>query len=129
MSEEEKIPIDKLIRVFIKMRDRCKELEAQKAEVEEQMDVVKSQILDQCNAVGANSLSTPYGRITRKLITRYWTTDWEAMHAFIKDNEAMDLLERRIHQTNLKTFLEEYPDKIPPGLNSDSKYDVVVYRK
>lgn len=129
MSEAENVPIDKLIRVFIKMRDKVRELEGQKSEIEEQMSTIKTQILDQCNAVGANSLSTPYGRITRTMKTRYWTNDWESMHTFIRENEALDLLERRIHQSNLKTFLEEYPDKIPPGLNSNSEYDVVVYRK
>lgn len=129
-TEEAAAPsLDRLIRVYIKMRDRCKELETQKEEIEEQMRAVKSQLLESCNTLGVNSLNTPFGRIVRKLKTRYWTTDWESMHKFMQDNEALDLLERRIHQTNMKSFLEEHPDLLPPGLNADREYDLTVYRK
>ena len=128
MSDEE-VPIDKLIKIYIKMRDAKKDLEKQAFNVEEQMDVVRGKILDACNAVGASGLRTPFGRVVRVVKTDYSTADWESMHTFMRDNDALDLLQRRIHQTNMKTYLEEHPDKLPPGLNSDSRYDITVYRK
>ena len=128
MSDEE-VPIDKLIKIYIKMRDAKKDLEKQAFNVEEQMDVVRGKILDACNAVGASSLRTPFGRVVRVVKTDYSTAEWESMHTFMRDNDALDLLQRRIHQTNMKTYLEEHPDKLPPGLNSDSRYDITVYRK
>lgn len=129
MATEDSGSIGRLIKVYIKMREKCKELDAQKEEIEEQMKLVKAQLLDTCNTMEVNSLNTPFGRVTRGLKTRYWTNDWASMGQFIKDNDAIDLLEHRIHQSNMKTFLEENPDKIPPGLNADREYDVVVYRK
>jgi hypothetical protein len=45
------------------------------------------------------------------------------------DNNAVELLERRIHQTNMNEFLKENPDKLPPGLNVDSEYTITVRRK
>jgi hypothetical protein len=48
------------------------------------------------------------------------------MYDFIKEHDAIQLLEQRLHQTNLKGFLEEHPDLLPAGLNSDSKYAVSV---
>lgn len=129
MSDVTEIPIDKLIKIYIKMRNAKKDLEKQAFAVEEQMDIVKGKILDSCNAVGASSLKTPFGRVVRSLKTRYTTTDWESMHTFMRENDALDLLERRIHQTNMKTFLEEHPDKLPPGLNADREYDIIVYSK
>jgi len=39
-----------------------------------------------------------------------------------------ELLERRIHQTNIKQFLEENPDLLPAGLNVDSAYSITVRR-
>lgn len=128
MSDED-LPIGKLIKIYIKMRTARKDLERQALEVEEQMDVIKEKILDSCNAVGASSLRTPFGRVVRFLRTHYNTTDWESMHSFMKENNVLDLLQRRIHQTNMKTFLEEHPDKLPPGLNADREYDIIVYRK
>jgi hypothetical protein len=74
-------------------------------------------------------LRTPFGRVVRVVKTDYSTADWDSMHTFMRDNDALDLLQRRIHQTNMKTYLEEHPDKLPPGLNSDSRYDITVYRK
>jgi hypothetical protein len=38
------------------------------------------------------------------------------------------LLEKRLHQTNMKQFLEENPDLKPAGLNIDSEYTIVVRR-
>lgn len=129
MTETAVAPVDKLIRVYIKMRDKCKELEAQKEEIEEQMTLIKGKLLEACNAVGANSLNTPFGRLTRTLKTKYWTSDWESMHKFVIEHNAVSLLERRISQGVMKKFLLDNPDLIPPGLNSDSEYEVTVYRK
>jgi len=128
MSDEE-IPIDRLIKIYIKMRNARKDLEKQALLIEEQMDTVKGKILDSCNAVGASSLRTPFGRVVRSLKTNYTTTDWASMHSFIKENDALDLLQRRIHQTNMKSYLEEHPDLLPPGLNADREYDIIVYSK
>lgn len=129
MSNVEAMPVDKLIRVYIKMRDKCLELTNEQDAIEAQMDLIKGQLLEVCQAAGVNSLSTPFGRLTRSLKTRYTTYDWESMYAFIKENEVPELLERRIHQGHMKTFLEANKDKLPPGLNSDSEYSVIVYRK
>jgi len=38
-------------------------------------------------------------------------------------------MEKRIHQGNMRLFLEENPDLLPPGLNVDSEYTVTVRRK
>ena len=128
MSDEE-VPVDKLIKIYIKMRDTKQAFEKQASGVEEQMDIVKDKILDACTAVGASSLRTPFGRVVRTVKTDYSTSDWVSMHQFMKENDALDLVQRRIHQTTMKTYLEEHPDKLPPGLNSDSRYDITVYRK
>ena len=39
---------------------------------------------------------------------------------------ALDLLEKRIAQTNMATFLEENPGVYPPGLNSVTEYAISV---
>jgi hypothetical protein len=50
------------------------------------------------------------------------------MYTFVKDNDALGLFEKRIHQGNMKQFLDEYPDKFPPGMLVDSKYKITVRR-
>jgi hypothetical protein len=134
MSEETKsIPTDKLVKAYVKIRDARKELadqfEQQDSDLKESLDVIESQLLEACKAIGADSIRTPYGTLSRTVKKRYWTNDWHSFYAFLKEHEAMELLEKRVSQTNMSTFLEENPDLHPPGLNVDSRYSVVVRRK
>lgn len=134
MNEENKpIPTDKLVKAYVKIRDARKELadqfEQQDSDLKESLDVIESQLLEACKAIGADSIRTPYGTLSRTVKKRYWTNDWHSFYAFLKEHEAMELLEKRVSQTNMSTFLEENPDLHPPGLNVDSRYSVVVRRK
>ena len=58
--------------------------------------------------------------------TRYTTQDWGSFKDFIIQHDAVDLLERRIAQRNMAQFLEENPTLVPPGLNSDTVYQISV---
>lgn len=124
---------DQLVAVYIKMRDKKDairhDMEQQINHIDEQMQVVAQQILDICKETGAESIRTAHGTAYRTMKQKFWTNDWEAMHKFIRENEAMELLERRIHQTNMKQFLEENPELKPAGLNIDREYAITVRRK
>ena len=128
----EVLPPDVLAGIYIKIRDAEAKLtadyEEKKEELRSQRDVISAQLLEICAANNATSIKTTAGTIMRKVDTRYWTNDWESMYTFIKENDVYGLLERRIHQTNLKQFLEENPDKLPMGLQADSKYTISVRR-
>lgn len=125
--------VDRAVKVYIKIRDKRTEL---KRQFEEQDEVLKDQLgkieaalLEVCKTTGTTSLATAEGTAIRKTETRYWTSDWERMYQFIEENKAMHLLERRIAQTSMKEFLESNPDKLPEGLNVDSRYTITVRRK
>ena len=128
----EDITTDKLAEIYIKIRDKRAELkekyEAEDVELKNQQDLLAEKMLDVCRENNADSIKTPAGTIIRKVDTRYWTTDWDSMYQFIQEHDAYPLLERRLHQTNLKQFLEENPNLLPAGLQADSKYTVVVRR-
>ena len=64
----------------------------------------------------------------RSVRTTYSTNDWDSMNKFILEHGLPDLLEKRIHQTNMKAFLEENPDELPPGLNANMEYSVTIRR-
>ena len=123
---------DKLAEVYIKIRDKRAELkeqyETQDEGLKAQQELLAEKMLDICRDNNADSIKTPAGTIIRKVDTRYWTTDWDSMYQFIEEHDAYPLLEKRIHQTNLKQFLEENPELLPAGLQADRKYTVVVRR-
>lgn len=130
MSE---ITADKLIHAYIKLRTArqtlAQKFEEDDAELKNKQNKVSEMLLSYCKAMGADSIKTSYGTATRKLSTRYRTTDWDSMYKFIKEHDAFHLLEQRIHQTNMKNMLEETPELVPMGLSSDSEYVISVRKR
>jgi hypothetical protein len=134
MSEETApaVPTDKLVKIYIKMRDARSTLKAkfeeEDAAIKEQMKSLETIFLDTCKRAGGDSIRTTAGTIMRGVKTQYWTSDWEEMHKFIMDNQMPELLERRVSQTAMKEFLKDNPDKMPKGLNVNSEYTVTIRR-
>jgi hypothetical protein len=129
---QEKVSLDKLTSLYIKIRDKRsankKVFEAEDQDLEAQMQVLAQEMLDVCKDMNADSIRTPHGTIMRSIKSRYWTNDWDSIYGFIEETGAFGLLEKRIHQTNMKDFLAENPDLYPKGLNVESEYTVVVRR-
>lgn len=130
---ESTISVERLTRAYLKIRDKRAELKAKYDEEEtalsKQLDKVKSALLDYCKEQNVESVRTSAGIFYRTVKTRYWTNDWESFHKFVVDMEAPELLEKRINQTNMKAFLEDNPESVPPGLNTDSEYVISVRKK
>ena len=127
------ITADKLVKAYIRIREERNKLsqkyDEDDAKLKEQLDVIETELLEMCKTVGADSLKTQHGTVSRRVLKRFWTSDWHSFHKFAKEHDALDLFERRISQSNMKQFLEENPDVLPQGLNVDSKYTVSVRRK
>jgi hypothetical protein len=132
MTTEQPIPLDKMAGVYIKIRDKIAEitkaydnevetLKAQQAEVAGVMkDILKE--------MGMRSVNTVAGTVILTEKTRYFPTDWSQFKEFIKENDLIDLMEKRIAQQNMQDFLTEHPDQVPPGLNAESEYTITVRR-
>ena len=136
MSEENEVAerpdLDRLTSIYLKIRDKRSELkrefENEDKDLEEQQKMLAEQMLESCKELGADSIKTPHGTIIRSVKSKYWTGDWDSMYTFIKEHDAFGLLEKRLHQTNMKDFLNENPDVMPMGLNVENEYTIVVRR-
>ena len=126
----EQIPMDKLARVYLKIRARIQQLtqeyESEVENLKAQQDEIKTALKDQLMALGSKSVRTDQRTVILSTKTRYFTQDWDSFKQFVTEHDALDLFERRIHQSNMAKFLEENPSLVPPGLNSDKEYDVSV---
>lgn len=120
---------DKLVKVYLKLREARAKLKQQDEEFEQQQKLVQNELLELCKSMGAESIRTEFGTIIRSTQRRYWTNDWDSFYKFIKEHDAFQLLQKRITNTNMAQFLEENPDLHPPGLNVDAEYTVSVRRK
>jgi hypothetical protein len=130
MEKTEVVPLDKLAKIYRKMRDRVSELtRAYDTEVEiikaQQAEIVTA-MKEQMQALGVTSVRTDQGTVVLSVKTRYSTSDWDSFKTFVTEHDALDLFEKRIAQTNMKQFLEENPGVVPPGLNSNAEYDISV---
>jgi hypothetical protein len=123
------VTANKLVKIYLKIRDKRAELSKQDSELEEQQDVIEAELLAICKETGADGLRTEFGTVSRSVKKRFWTSDWSSFYDFVKEHNALELLEKRVAQSNMATFIEENPDAIPPGLQVDSRYTAVIRRK
>ena len=123
---DQPLALDKLARIYIKMRTAIQDLDKQIENIKEQQQQVKNAMKDQMMALGTKSARTEYGTISIKEKSRFYTQDWENFKAFVVQHDAVDLLEKRISQTNMQTFLEENPGLHPPGLSNVAEFDISV---
>ena len=111
---EQPTSVDKLVEIYIKIRDARdavrREADAKEAELNTELDLVSQEILAICKQTGADSIKTKAGTAMRAVKSKFWTNDWESFYNFVFEKKAPELLERRIHQTNMKQFLEENPE-------------------
>ena len=126
-------PIEKIVQAYIKIRDvkekLYQEYKAKEEELEAQMITLKHKLIEISKETGATSFATPHGTAYRTIKTRYWTNDWGSFYDFMREHSTMELLEKRIHQTNMKEFMADHPEDHPPGLNIDSEYEITIRRK
>lgn len=132
MEPTDGMNVDKLVSVFIKIRDAREEAKREWEEIDSEfvtkLDLINQELLNICKNTGADSIKTKDGTAIRSIKSKYWTNDWERFYDWMFEHNVPEVLERRIHQTNIKQFLAENPDMLPPGLNVDNAYHITVRR-
>jgi hypothetical protein len=107
-------------------RDKLRmEYEAKDAALKTELAEISAVLLKVCNEVGADSIKTKHGTVMRSLTERFTCSDWD--NFFNWDGFAPQLLERRIHQGNMKELLAgSENDGLPPGVSVMREYGVTV---
>ena len=127
------ISLEKMVKAYVKIRARRTEIKAafdvEDGALVEQLDAVKAALLAHCKDHGVDSVRTSEGLFYRTVKQTYWTSDWEKMHEFILEHAEPSLLDKRINQKHMRELLEENPELLPKGLNSNSTYTISVRKK
>lgn len=126
----EQLSVDVLCKVYRKIRDKKGELtrqyEAEIAELEKQQNVVAAHLKDILLQLNVKTMKTEHGTVYIQPKTRYYAIDWSVFGEWVVKNNAVDLLEKRVAQGNMKEWLENNPTNPPPGLEAESEITVVV---
>jgi len=124
---------ESLVEAYLNIRTQreklLREYESADAALKSDMTQLEAAMLDICNSINADSIKTSHGTVMRKLNERFFCQDWDGFYKYVLDNEAVQLLERRIHQGNFRQHLKDTEgDGLPPGVNVMREYGVAVRR-
>ena len=135
----ELVDMEKLARVWRKMQDKRDELKhafetADKA-IEDQQDVVGTALLSAMNGLKGDKLTTAAGVIEKKRDFKVSGADWQAIYRFVANNDAWELLHKRLSSTFVEKWAKDHTTKdddgndvqsLPPGVNVFTSYKVTV---
>ena len=131
-TQTEIVPMDKMTRVYIKIRDKISDITRVYETEVEALKLQQAQVADAMKAKmrADNELSskTAYGTVSLLTKIRYQAMDADAFKKFVVENEAVDLYEQRIAQKNMASFIAANPEVVIPGLNVVSEVIVSVRR-
>jgi capsule polysaccharide export protein KpsE/RkpR len=134
MSEDSKesTALEDIVSEYIEVRDQVRaitrEYETKVEGLKTRKDKLKAKLLEVCRSIGADSIKTQIGTISRSVKETFRANDWNSMYNFVEENEAYHLLEKRIHQSNMKEFYAENK-KLPKGMDVFREYTIRVTAK
>lgn len=121
--------VEQVVSAYIKLRNsKAAVEEAAKQEVDAikaKMSKLESWLLAQANEQNVTSFKTKSGTAFVTTVDYASVADWDAVLSFIKDNQAFDMLERRVSKTAVRGYIESM-GKVPSGVNYGTKIEVNV---
>lgn len=123
------INVDDVIATYVKLREQKAVIEAEAkqkvAAFVAKMDKLEAWIKEQADAQGVTSFKTKHG--TAFLTTTDYANiaDWDAVLNYIRENEAYDMLEKRVSKTAVRGYID-MNKAVPPGINYGTRLDVNI---
>lgn len=128
--------LNKIIGVYTKIRDKRSEIkkayETQDNALKANLEQIEAVLLRQLIATQSDSTRTEAGTFYRQKDIMPSCSDWAALYAWIKENDAFDALERRVKKGFITDYMEEHGKDddgntiLPPGVNIHTKYVIRV---
>jgi hypothetical protein len=123
--------LDDLVTTYLTIRTERNTLknqwEIKDSELKADLEELERAMLVACNEINADSIRTGSGTIIKSLKETYTCGDWDNFKQFVVDNNALDLLQQRISQTNFKEFMStRQEDGLPPGISTLREFAITV---
>jgi hypothetical protein len=84
----EELNAEKLVKIYVKIRDRRREIYKEDKELEEQLNLISNEILGICKEQGSSLIRTKYGTISKRIKKNYHTSDWHELYSFVKEHKS-----------------------------------------
>jgi hypothetical protein len=125
------VKLEELVKAYIAIRNKrdanAREFDAKDKELKAELAQLDQVMLNSCNEIDADSIKTNSGTIIKTMKENFVCGDWDNFKRYIVQEDAIDLLQQRIHQTNFKEFLSNRTDEgLPPGISSMKEFQIIV---
>lgn len=123
------VNVDDVVSAYMKLRDKKESMEAavkeQTKAIKEKMNQLEAWLKEKADADGVTSFKTKHG--TAFLTTTDYATvaDWDAVLNFIRENEAFDMLEKRVSKIAVRGYIESNK-AVPAGVNYGTKLEINI---
>lgn len=123
--------LEELVKTYLTIRTErsniTRQFETKDAELKADLEELERAMLVYCNDINAESVRTGSGTVIKSLREKFVCNDWDNFKQFILENQALDLLQQRISDSNLKEFLSTRQDEgLPPGISSLREFGITV---
>ena len=123
------IKVDDVIATYMKLRRKKEAIDAatkqQIKEVKAKMEKIEAWLKERADADGVTSFKTPHGTAFLTTVDYAQVADWDATLEFIQQNEAWDMLEKRVSKTAVRGYIQ-HNKQVPPGVNYGTKLEVNI---
>jgi hypothetical protein len=121
--------VSDIVRTYMKLRNQKEQIEAETkdrvAKLKEKMVKLEAWIKEKADADGVTSFKTDHGTAFLTTTDYANVADWDAVLGFIRQNEAYDMLEKRISKLAVRGYIETNK-AVPPGVNYGTKLEVNI---
>lgn len=124
--------INALTKEYLALRDRRAQLrkhyDDEDAILKEEMAALEGQMLKFLQDNNTESVRTEAGTLYRQEDMTAIGSDWDAIYRWAAENDAFEILERRLKKTFVKDYMETHEGGVPPGVSVLREYAVRVRR-
>jgi hypothetical protein len=121
--------VDDVIAAYMKLRDKKESMEAavkeQTKTLKEQMEKLEAWIKEQADVQGVTSFKTKHGTAFLTTTDYANVADWDAVLNFVRENEAFDMLEKRVSKIAVRGYIESNK-AVPAGVNYGTKLEINI---
>jgi hypothetical protein len=121
------INVGQVVATYLKLRGQKITIELEAKEkvkgIKEKMDKLEAWIKTQADEQGVKSFKTDHGTAFLTTTDYANVADWDSVLEFIRENEAYDMLEKRISKTAVRGYIDQNKS-VPPGVNYGTKLEV-----
>lgn len=121
--------VEQVVETYLKLRRKKEAVENETkervAEIKAKMTKLESWLMQKADEDGVTSFKTAAGTAFVTSTDFANVADWDAVLTFIKENDAFDMLEKRVSKTAVRAHMDDTGD-VPPGITYGTKIGINV---